>query len=175
MACRHAGATPSETEVIMNRKKAETIVSVLVFIVGLIIYLEAQKINVGAAMAKGGDFMPKVCAWLLMVAGGLLILTNIAGHFNRAPASDTEMIGTDINYKALFLNLFLLAGYTILLQPIGFILTTTCYVTLQMWLFCPKRKVHLIYCPLTGLISAVVIYYTFVSGFSLMLPAGILG
>jgi putative tricarboxylic transport membrane protein len=159
----------------MTKRHGELLISILIFAASLVMYQQAGKIDVGASMAKGGDFMPKVCATLMLIVGGIFLVANAVALSRTKADSSVEPEGGHLDYKKMFFNLLLLIVYAALLPPIGFLITTAAYIAVQMWLFSPKKKRQLVTSPIVGIISSVVIYYTFVSGFKLILPIGILG
>ena len=66
--------TYCETEMIKTYGNMMISGSLVVFAV--ILTIAAQYIDVGAAMAKGGNFMPKICAALLLVLSVILFLSD---------------------------------------------------------------------------------------------------
>ncbi|MFQ3621011.1 MAG: tripartite tricarboxylate transporter TctB family protein, partial [Spirochaetales bacterium] len=76
--------------------------------------------------------------------------------------------------KRVQLTFLLILLYLILLEPIGFLITTTLYLFFQFWVL-SKGKPKL---PLYGIIAILTslgVYYLFVRVFILFLPPGILG
>ena len=63
----------------------------------------------------------------------------------------------------------------ILLVPVGFVIMTTVYITVQSWILSPKEKKNPVKFFMIGAVASAVIYYIFRNIFVLMLPAGILG
>lgn len=155
-------------------KYAETSINFFIFITGLVLFHESGNIQTGASMAKGLDLMPKLCAALLTVFGAIMLAKNIA-TWNRGKSAEQNAEEPRENYRHFFLNLALLALYVALLQSIGFLITTAAYVAIQMYMFSPRQKKHLFLSPLVGVGTSIVVYFTFVNGFQLLLPSGILG
>jgi uncharacterized membrane protein len=145
-----------------------------------ILSITAQYIDVGAAMAKGGDFMPKICSTLLLALGVMLFVSDLyrckrgktdVSESGKTPARD----GLVLNYSRLFANLALIALYFILMVPAGFLTATALYLTFQIYLFSDREKKRMILCPVIGITASAVIYYLFTYCFQLLLPYGILG
>lgn len=158
-------------------KYGEVAVSAVILAVGAVLFVAAQYIDTGAAMSKGGDFMPKVATTLLLVLAAAQFVSSMPQTRTQQPddASAAQSEENGQNYRAFYLNILLLVGYVLLMQPVGFLLSTAVYITLQMYLYAPKERKYLYLSPAVGIVSSVAIYYAFVSGFELLLPAGILG
>ena len=72
--------------------------------------------------------------------------------------------------ESLVVSLVVLVVYAMLLEPLGFVISTTLAVGTLSWrMGAPARNAFL-----TGLISAVVVFVLFNYGLALSLPAGIL-
>jgi hypothetical protein len=68
-----------------------------------------------------------------------------------------------------------MALYALLITKVGFLITTTVYLFIQINILSPKQsRKHLMFA-IISVVASVVIYYIFVKVFNLMLPAGILG
>jgi putative tricarboxylic transport membrane protein len=61
------------------------------------------------------------------------------------------------------------------LPYLGFLIMTTVYLFFQMSIMCAREKRKPVMFVVISAIASVVVYFTFVKVFSLMLPAGILG
>jgi putative tricarboxylic transport membrane protein len=144
-----------------------------------ILAVAAQYIDVGAAMARGGDFMPKICSILLLTLGIMLFVSELMNckreRTNAAAGGPAAADGQRLNYSRLFANLALITAYFILLLPVGFLVATALYLAFQMYLFSERGKKHTILCPMVGIAVSSAIYYLFTYGFQLLLPRGILG
>lgn len=77
---------------------------------------------------------------------------------------------------AVLTTFALIACYVFFLDKLGFIITTALYLIGQILLLATKkqRKRWYLIIPFS-IVIAVVIYYVFYYGFSLLLPAGLLG
>lgn len=157
------------------RKKGEIAVAACIVAAAALLFVAAQSIDTGAAMARGGDFMPRIAATLLLILGVIRLVQAIRMKESNE-ADQTEKADAEaIHYRALFMSIALLGAYILLLAPIGFLITTAVYVAAQMYLYAPGEKRFRYLCPLVGVVSSASIYYAFVYGFELLLPAGILG
>lgn len=154
----------------MNSKKlADTVINIFLVIVGVVFFIASQKIEVGAAMGQGGDFMPKVCSTVWLIISILLLVFNIK--------ADIPPRAEGIRLKTFLATLGLLLVYVIALKPIGFVICSMVYMFLQMLLFVPedkRTKKNLIIFAVISVVAPIAINALFVNVFSLILPAGIL-
>lgn len=148
----------------------ELVVNMVIFIFGALLFISAQSIKVGAAMGQGGDFMPKLCSVLWLIISGLLVVTTV---LDKCPRGEEKG-----NLKGFFLTLILLFLYVLLLEPVGFVITSIVYMFIQMMLFVPKElinKKQLIVFAVVSVLLPVLVNLLFENVFYLILPAGILG
>ncbi len=126
----------------------------------------------------GSAFVPQLAATLL----ALLSITLILQAIFQAPAStsrqgkltEQDAEAASKRKKRVRLTFLLILFYLVLLEPVGFLITTTLYLFFQFWVL-SRRQPNL---PLYGIIAistSIIIYYLFVKVFVLFLPAGILG
>lgn len=146
-------------------------------LLGLALFISSQSIPTGAEMGAGPDFMPKLMSALLAISGTIL---TVQGWFSKRSSNPdgTAKPAEKRDYAAVILSLVYLLAYILLLTRIGFLVMTVLYTFLQISLFAPKEKRGRKNYVLFGIISVaatVVIYFIFVYGFNLLLPAGILG
>lgn len=158
----------------MIKTYGNLLVSCAILCIGAVLFVAAQYISVGAAMAKGGDFMPKICSAVFLALGAILFVSELIA-LRRPPPVSPETEAPSLNYRGLFLNILLIAIYFILLDSVGFLIMTAFYISAQTYLFSPRQRTHLIICPAVGIISSAIIYYLFTYSFQLLLPYGILG
>lgn len=136
-------------------------------------------IKMTRADSMGPQFFPRVVA----IAIGILALMQIFSSTKKNLKEKAE--GGKAEKKAftwnwpLLASIALLVAYYFLLKPVGFIPMTIIYLFCQMYLLFPKgswkeRKL-LIISICTSVLTPFAIYYMFYYGFSIFLPAGILG
>lgn len=154
----------------MNGKKlADTVINIMLVITGVIFFIASQKIQVGAAMGQGGDFMPKVCSSVWLIISILLLVFNVKAEI---PPRENP-----VRIKVFIITLVMLVVYVAALKPIGFVICSIVYLFLQMLLFVPKEKKTkktLAVFAVISLVVPVAVNALFVNVFSLILPAGIL-
>lgn len=188
----------------MNLKKIRDMVAGGLFIIfGFILFVSSFSISSGASLGLGPSFMPKVLSVLLFLFGIIIAFSAIKknslkendkvnteyeieeGLKEELPEKLQEDISDNVaeeagksNYTAVILTLAFLLLYILLMKSIGFVITSIFYVFAQVLLFTHSiktdKRTKILYFVIS-FVSAVAIYLIFTKGFSLMLPAGILG
>lgn len=114
----------------------------------------------GGAEGVGPETFPTILS-VVLVAGSLYLMIK--------PDPDAHWpVGKSL--LELMISLVVLVVYTLLLEPLGFVISTTLAVGTLSWRMggSPVRAI------LTGLISAVVVFVLFNYGLDLSLPGGLL-
>ena len=159
----------------MHKEKFKDVYAgVFVLAVGLILFAASFSVPKGAAVSIGSDFMPKVTCGLMAVLGGIITWN---GNIQAKKYSENNKNQTEEkkHYKELAASVAALFVYMILLVPVGFVIMTTVYITVQSWILSPKEKKNPVKFFMIGAVASAVIYSIFRNIFVLMLPAGILG
>ncbi|NNC23556.1 tripartite tricarboxylate transporter TctB family protein [Salinisphaera sp. USBA-960] len=115
----------------------------------------------GAAEGIGPETFPTLLAVVLALSSGYLIVR---------PDPDAQWPRGRTAVEIL-LSIAILVVYSLLLEPLGFVIATTLAVGTLCWLM-GARPVPAF---LTGLIGAVVVFFLFNNLLALSLPAGLLG
>ena len=121
-------------------------------------------------MGQGGDFMPKVCAFAWLTVSVLLLLSNFQMEDDGVRAITMKLK----NWAATLVLLFL---YILLLDKLGFVVSSVLYMFIQMCLFVPaefRSKKNYILFAVISLVLPVAVNLLFVNAFSLILPTGVL-
>lgn len=146
-----------------------------------VLFIGAQQVKTLAVSSIGSGFFPSVVAVLLALTSVAIIIGGIAqarqpepatGKAKAAagkPAEDKPRVWGVIGTFAL------MAFYAILLPKLGFLITTTVYLFVQINILSPNESRKQVLFAIISVVTSVVIYFTFVKVFHLMLPAGILG
>lgn len=114
----------------------------------------------GGAETVGPETFPTMLA-VVLVAGSLYLMIR--------PDPDAQWpVGKSA--VELLISLVVLVVYTLLLEPLGFVIATTLAVGTLSWRMGAAPRPAF----LTGLLSAVVVFVLFNYGLSLSLPAGLL-
>lgn len=152
----------------MTRNLPSKIFNLILVLSGVGLFISAQTVQTGSAMAQGGDFMPKLLTTIWMILSVLLFLTGI-----REPQKDSG----SVNVKKLIATMALLFLYLFLLKPVGFMIASILYTFIQMLLFVPRedksKKSYLIFA-VVAVVIPIAVNLIFANVFSLILPEGTL-
>lgn len=125
-----------------------------------------------SSVRLGAGFVPQLTAVILGLLGIFLLYQGSRAEARvasrKAPKAPSEP-------KTAFFSFALLFGYIALLSSVGFILTTTAYLFLQMILLSHPSRRSLPLFAAVAVGTSVVAYFLFVGFFRVMIPAGILG
>lgn len=146
-------------------------IGIVIIVVGAVLFASSMNLPGGNSLTKGADFMPKVISAILTILGICFVLSALIKRV-EAPANHlpdkTETVRLGISFVLLFLYIFLL-------EKIGFIIMTFLYICAQSWFITPKEKRKPVSLAVISAVVSVTVYFLFVYGLKLMLPAGILG
>ena len=162
----------------MKEKRTTILIGIFFLLISIVLFISATSIPVPNALAIGGDFMPKVMAVLLIICAIGFVVVGIAQKPTQVPENNPSKKEQRMDAKrwSLFaIEFALLFIYLYLLIPVGFILMTSIYIFVQAWVITVKEERSLIKMAIIAIIASVIIYFIFVKGFHLMLPAGLLG
>jgi len=155
-----------------GKRYRDTAAGVLIFI-GAIGYLWGTKairttLNNGLG---GSKFMPTVIGVLLLVFTAIQIAASFRSEHKSDPGCRVLEKGKRRNVILTFVFFALYAG---LLNRIGFLVTTFCYLSGQIYILSPAESRSAIKSAGVALIADLVIYLVFTRAFSLALPRGVL-
>ncbi len=140
-------------------------------------------------------FMPRVLGVMMAVLSGIQILTALkalrtagseegpAARAGAATASNPEeakeRFDEDAYVKGSSMRSFLVIAallvlYVAAFKPLGFILSSAAFLFCAMLFLTPKEKRSWVWIIGLSVVIPVAVYFLFVSGFKLKLPAGIL-
>lgn len=153
----------------MNNKTRDIICSIIFLITGA--FLFQQSLGIVPIMEKdlGSGFMPKVIAVSLMITALLkLLLTFVKKITNSDKKEETDNLGGLLTIGALLL-------YVLTFEVIGFILSTTIYLFLQITILSNEKNRKLVLFAIISVGVSVAIYTLFVYVINRPLPVGMLG
>lgn len=157
----------------MIKKKHEDFIIGIIFMILSIGYFILSKFLPASKLMKiGPSFMPSVIACCIFI---LSILQIINGYKVLKINKEEKKEEFTPEYKRVLATIIAFAFYVLLLEPIGFLITTFIYLVIQMYILSTHEQRRPIIFILISLITTVVVYYGFKNGFSIMIPAGIFG
>jgi len=142
------------------------------------VFIGAQHVKTLAVSSIGSGFFPSVVSVLLaitsiaIIAGGIVQARKPDGKTaspSKASVEEKPRVWGVVGTFAL------MTLYALLITKVGFLVTTTVYLFIQINILSPKASRKQLMFAAISVVASVVIYYTFVKVFNLMLPAGILG
>ena len=161
----------------MKRKYWDLASGIAFLGLSIILFVGAQNVKTLDVSSFGSGFFPSVVAVLLAITSIVIIVGGVAKAKKLEPEPKTAAAASDEKPRlwGVVGTFIVMAGYALLLSTLGFLTTTTLYLFIQINLLSPKDSRRQLMFAIISVVSSVVIYYTFVKVFNLMLPAGILG
>ena len=156
----------------MNRKYWDIASGLGVIALGVALISASTHIKSLDVSRFGSGFFPAIVAILFMILGLVIFVGGIKQA--RGPDQKVEKDGKPRMW-AVFATFVLMAAYATFLPSIGFLISTALYLFIQMLLLVPNDRRNFLAFGIISIVTSVVVYYTFVEVFQLMLPAGILG
>ncbi|GHV34886.1 hypothetical protein FACS1894187_06430 [Synergistales bacterium] len=129
-----------------------------------------QSRNISPIIAKevGSGFVPKIVAAVFMSLSMLLLVLTLLKERKVAAAKTNEDI------KGGVLTILALIAYVFLFDGLGFLLSTALYLFVQITILSDAKNRRLPLFCVISVVTPTIIYFLFVKGFDLILPAGIL-
>lgn len=161
----------------MKKQDKTDLLSALLAIVfgGAIYFLSGSIVIKGKEGDINSAFLPKLIAGLMVLLGVLLLIGALRKIKSSAQAQQEKSDSSLLPAAISFANLIV---YVLIFKPVGFLVSTVIYLTLQMYIMSPDRKPSiktLGFWVALAVVVAVAIYFVFTKGFALPLPSGILG
>lgn len=140
----------------------------------------------GLSSGLGADFLPKLVSLLIGLLSFCLFLTAFSDLKKARPAeakgtakpetkkSDEEKKEATRPFIHVALTFAYLFFFILLLDHIGFIITTPIYLFLQIYTIAPKERRKPVQYAIIAVASTLLVYAVFTYGFSIVLPAGLL-
>jgi hypothetical protein len=130
-----------------------------------------------AILPVSSAFIPRICVGFMSVLACALIVQGVRRE-KKSPApapTQEQQVQSRQQLKAAGTALAILFVSILMMRPLGFILSMTFYLLASFLTLSPREKWNIPLFVGISVISVTAIYFTFVKGFNLLLPAGILG
>ena len=154
----------------MKNKTRDIICSLLFLILGIFMFSQALKITSIMGKDLGSGFMPKVIAVALVLTS---LLKLIATFFEKNP-SEEEKENNNQDSKGGLLTLGALLFYVLTFEILGFIVSTTAYLFIQMLIFSDEKNRKSLLFLTISVVFSIATYVLFVYLIQKPLPTGIL-
>lgn len=148
----------------------------LIFDIGLLIFSIFCYIYIGATTPGSGinelgaAFWPQLILSIMMI----LLVVNIRNTIKKNKEEKKTAFTTgniqEFFKSKLFIGMIFVILMALLLETLGFLLTTFLFITAYCWLL-GERRIHIMI--LVGIISTIILYLIFSVGLQIMLPRGI--
>ena len=154
----------------MKNKTRDIICSLLFLALGIFMFSQALKITSIMGKDLGSGFMPKVIAVALVLISLLkLILT-----FFEKNQSEEEKSNDNQDSKGGLLTIGALLFYVLTFEILGFIISTTAYLFIQMLIFSDDKNRKPLLLLIISVVFSIATYILFVYVIQKPLPTGIL-
>jgi len=157
----------------MTDRKKDFCSAIFFLAFAILIYAYSFQITLSRADVLGPEFFPRVASVCMAILAVIQIATCV-----RAKTADQKTVG--FNWQAnipVFGTVAILVAYYLLLASVGFVVLTSVYIFLQIFLLYPKgafrEKKKLIAAVLVSLLAPYGIYQLFFHVFVTFLPRGI--
>lgn len=123
-------------------------------------------------------FIPRLWGTALLILSIILIIRGLRTRKNEIAAgkqNSIEILGILKEKREVILSFAMLTVYIIMMEPVGFLISTALYIDIQTMILTPKEKRNFIKPLLVAILFACVIDSVFVQFLNVMLPAGLIG
>lgn len=162
----------------MKRKYWDLASGIAFLALSITVFIGAQNVKTLAVSSIGSGFFPSVVSVLLAITSIAIIAGGIVQARKPDPEGASKAKSSADGKPRIWgvIGTFaLMAGYALFITKLGFLITTVLYLFAQMNILSPKQSKRQLMFAIIAVVASVIIYYTFVKVFNLMLPAGILG
>jgi len=159
----------------------EIILGLLMLGLGSFYLYHATFIKIRSTVKVSAKLIPEILGIIVLVLGALQIIAGIkylldVRREDRANGTPTSFLSSDEAKDVLpiILTFVLIIGYAIAFEPLGFIISSTLCMFLQMLILSPNGRRRPGLFIIISLVTACVVYIAFRKGLDLSLPRGLL-
>ncbi|MDP5307375.1 tripartite tricarboxylate transporter TctB family protein [Paracoccus spongiarum] len=134
------------------------------FVLSLVLLVAAYAISGFESLSSPGA-LPMAVALAMVVSSGLILLDNV-----RNSRRDGTRFIRDILPPAVIVMMLFVAGYAVLLVPLGFLPTSLLFLALSIIYL---RRGGIAYALTVSLVALLLVYVVFRLVFTVLMPAGI--
>lgn len=134
------------------------------FVFSLVLLWQAYKISGFESLSSPGA-LPMAVAFAMVVSSGIILLDNF-----RTPNMDGTSFFKDILPPVVIVMMLFIAGYAVLLVPLGFIPTSLLFLTVSIFYL---HKGGILFALGVSVGSLIAIYIIFRLIFTVLMPSGI--
>lgn len=126
------------------------------------------KLTPGYASAK---IMPILLGALLAILSVICIIQGVQ-KMRKAGAAGKREATDKGDLIAVALTFAIIIGYTLIMQPLGFCLSTVIFLFLQMLILAPKEKRNYLLFAVVAVVFTAIVFFAFRVGLQQLLPRG---
>ncbi len=162
----------------------EILPGVVITIFSIFIFFSSFSLQGLTMNTIGSDFLPKIIS-LLAFLGSVIInvpivrglIKNRKRNMDIATNRNTQQANLDKSIKkhTTLITLGVFTIYILIMSTLGFLISTSLYLFVQILLLAPKEKRKPIIIGIISIVLSSAIYIVFRYGFTIVLPEGILG
>ncbi|MDR2589266.1 MAG: tripartite tricarboxylate transporter TctB family protein [Spirochaetales bacterium] len=160
----------------MSHEKKNIISGFFFLALSVFIYAVSYTIKLVKADSLGPQFFPRLVSFIMAQLAVYLIAVNALRLRRNREKTEKKIFKLNI---PLIVTSVLLVAYGLLINSLGFIVTTMLYLFVQIYMLLPleclKKRSYMIITACVSLLTPVFIYYLFYMAFNIFLPVGILG
>lgn len=166
----------------MERKYSDVYAGGFLLVLSIVMFISTFSIQALTDSRVGADFMPKIIAVLIAILSIFIIVNGfrrkdeIVRDEQEVSSLENEVESkNDKSYLLVIISVALMFIYLFLIPILGFLISTTAFLLIQMLLFSEWKAKNIILYLIISIITSTLIYYLFRNVFYVMLPSGILG
>ncbi len=152
----------------MSKKTKNILISLAFIVFGVLYYVEALGIRKMMKNDIGSGVFPRIIAGAIILLAAANLIRTFVVKEEESKKADSDMFGG-------WVTVLLLAAYVLLLEPVGFLLSTAVYLFLQILVLCPADKRKYLTTTIVSVATPVFIYALFVYAINMPLPKGWFG
>ena len=155
----------------MSNKIRDLILSVIMLVFGVAMIVLARDIPHKIASDVGSAYVPTFLGVCIIVVGAAKLILTV---LNKKPPADEKILFTQ-DALGGFGTIALMLVYMLALEPVGFIISSTVYLFVQMMLLSDKTNRKPVLFAIIAVLLPAAVDALFVYAIKMPLPVGILG
>ncbi len=150
-----------------TQKSADIASGIFLAVLGVVVLIAGMGIKGGMEERLPPRTLPYAMGLTILVTGVMLAIKSWRWHGENPDIKWPDRAGK----MRVLIHLVALALYIFLIDPVGMPIATFLYISFTVW-HLQKGKHRILYGLITGVVSAVVVYYLFIQFLELTFPLG---
>lgn len=154
----------------VKKNMGDLFAGVFFLVIAVVYATQIPRIKLTKISLINSAFFPKICVT------GLIILSfcQIYQALKKMKLAENGKTEERKDYRCVIMTFALSLIYVMLLEPVGFLISSILYMTAQMAVLCPQGEQKPVLYVVISIAASAIIYFLFRNGLHLMLPSGIL-